>query len=298
MIAALCVFVLLTLPAGAADTQKEIDALAAQLIALPAYCPSEAVAPAPDLTVMLRPVGQTAWALSLAGRHDNARRLAEFALKASGSAKAAKRPPGSLPAEVRLDGAPSTPRCFVDAHAVSAALEAAWRYAAGIEPKTGAAWLAQWWPQINACAEFIVNWSRGPRGEPYPAYEPACGRDAGGPFESPGALLGVMCAQNLAQLAGRSVPETWQQRRDALEILVRTTDFTDALRATRTPWGLAQLRGILPEEHPLWLAPTLAGEATRTARETAWDVPSDPAQQIIVRKAPRPGAQAAPPTGK
>lgn len=239
--------------------------------------------PPGDASLTLREVGQITWALELSGHGTEAEKLAEFGLRALDQSKDAERPAGSVPPAVQASGKSRLPRCYVDAHAVSAILEGAWRHASAMEQRAGSNWAARWWPQIAAGGDFVVNWTRGPRGEPYPAFEPALGRDAGGAFESPGALLGVLCAQNLAQLAGKPVPETWQQRREALEILVRTTDFTDALRAPRVPWGCADLRGILPAPHPFWLAQVILQGEPHAAREAAASGDS-PASQIIRAK--------------
>lgn len=268
------------LAATVCRAEGDLGSLAARLLVTPSRVPAESA----SVVIPLRDVGQTVWALQLAGRPQEAQAVAEFALRALDGAKNAGRPVGSLPPQVNSRGESSLPRCYVDAQAVSAALEAAWRLASAMPAPARNAWLQEWWPRIAAAAEFVVGWTRGPRGEPYPAYDPGVNHDMGGAFESPGALLGVVCAQNLAQLAGQAVPETWQQRREALEILVRTTDFTDATRATRPPWGLPNLRGILPEEHPLWLAPTNSGDTIQSARIAAWPANRDTAQEIIALK--------------
>ena len=139
----------------------------------------------------------------------------------------------------------------------------------------------------------MVGWTRGARGEPYAAYDPALGRDVGGARESMGALLGIMCAQALAETAGKDVPETWTQRREALEILVRTTDFSAGDLA---PWGPAQLRGILPDDHPLWNVKLRDAGTMWTVRALAWREPSteglpweqQPEQVLIAILGPRP----------
>lgn len=272
--------VLFLLPAAALGAENDLGTLTTQLLATPSLVPVETS----DHALALRDVGQTVWALQLADRPREAQAVAEFALRALDNAKGTGRPLGSLPPEVNGRGESRLPRCYVDAQAVSATLEAAWRLASAMPAPARSTWLKEWWPRIAIAADFTVGWTRGPRGEPYPAYDPALRHDLGGAFEAPGALLGVFCAQNLAQLAGQSVPETWQQRREALEILVRTTDFTDATRATRPPWGLPNLRGILPEDHPLWLAPTSDGENIQPARLAAWPIARDTAPKIIALK--------------
>lgn len=230
----------------------------------------------------VRELGQRVWAHTLERRMTGAKALAELGLNAVGIAEKQGRPAGSLPPTLREDGGTDAPRYLVDAQAVSAALEAAYRYVSALPEHEREAWLTAWWPRIEAAGSFVVGWTRGARGEPYPAWDPRFARDVGGPREAPGALLGVACAQELAGMAEKTAPDTWRQRREALEILVRTTDYTDGGRPDAVPpWGLPQLRGILPEEHPLWNARVRAGAEEMTAREWAWRDTGAPEQAVI-----------------
>jgi len=234
----------------------------------------------------VRDFGQIVWALVLADELNVARTVTELGLRAVDLAKASGRPAGALPPTLRADGTTQDPRYLVDAQAVAAVLEAAARYANALPEGARGAWLDPWWPQIAAAANFVAGWSRGPRGAPFPAYDPRYGRDIGGVRESMGALLAIICAQELAALGGKLVPETWQQRRNALEALVRTTDFRDNGRGdTNIPWGIRQLRGILAEDHPLWASKL----GNSTVRDYAWLTPgvSEPAQMLIAFLAPR-----------
>ncbi len=236
----------------------------------------------------VRDFGQTVWALTLSGEMAVARNLVEVGLNAVDKAEPSGRPRGSLPPTLRADGTSDDPRYLVDAQGVSAVLEAASRYVAALPEGERAAWLNKWWKQLEAAGSFVIRWTSGLRGNPFPAYDPRYARDVGGVRESMGALLGTICAQELAARAGKSVPETWQQRRDALEALVRTTDFSDGGRAdASTPWGSQQLRGILPESHPLWVARV----GTTSIREYAWGPPSaDNPAQILISALARPAS--------
>ena len=231
----------------------------------------------------VRDFGQTTWALLLAGQPQVARDLVEVGLVAVGKARDTGRPTGALPPTLRADGSTADPRYLVDAQAVAALLEAATRYAIAIPDAERGPWLQQWWPQIAEAGEFLVGWTRGPRGAPYPAYDPRVGRDVGGTREAIGTLLGVTCAQRLAELAGKAVPETWAQRREALETLVRTTDFSDTVHSY-LPWGARQARGLFPEDHPIWSAQTgpEEGRATLRALSEMAPEPGDHSQVLIL----------------
>lgn len=291
MIAALCITIG-TLLAQAPATPPEVPGLTQRLLGMPGKCPTALSQDARTNPVPLRALGQVVWALELAGQGAEAAKLAEFGLESLELDARAERPRGSVAPVVSGGGKATLPRCYVDAHAVSAVLEATCRHAAGLPKPAKRAWVERWWPNIEAGTEFVVGWSRGARGEPFPAFEPMLGRDSGGPREAMGALLGVACAQLLAEAAGKEIPTTWVQRRQALEILVRTTDFTLGERA---PWGPTEMRGILPEDHPLWNAKLRDGGAIWTVRLLAWRDPGtgglrweeQPEQVIIALLAPR-----------
>lgn len=228
----------------------------------------------------VREFGQTVWALTLAGELPTAQRIVELGLAAAGTAAGSGRPAGALPPTLHADGSTDDPRYRVDAQAVAAVLEATARYVDALPEADRLGWLNKWWKEIELAGSFVIGWTYGPRGAPFPAYDPRYGRDVGGVRESMGALLATICAQELAAVAGKTVPETWQQRRDALEALVRTTDFRDGGRAiVNLPWGAAQLRGILSEDHPVWEY----GLGDTTVREYAWrqPQPNEPAQLLI-----------------
>lgn len=236
--------------------------------------------PADIANLLVRDFGQTAWALILSGEMTVARNLVELGLGAVKSSGQTGRPAGALPPTLHADGTTRDPRFMADAQAVASLLEAALRYAEALPGTSRKTWLDQWWNEISLASTFVIGWTRGARGAPFPAYDPRFGRDVGGARESMGALLATMCAQRLAEMADRSVPETWQQRRDALEALVRTTDFSDNGRAiVNLPWGCRHLRGILPEQHPLWNFHI--GETT--VRERAWrSAASNEPEQVLI----------------
>jgi len=289
MISGLC----FSIVALCAQPPAEVPGLTQRLLGMPEKTPTALAEDARTAAIPLRALGQTIWALTLAGQETEAGKLAEFGLNALETNAQAERPRGSVAPEVLGDTKAALPRCFMDAHAVSAVLEATWRHASSLPEAARAPWIERNWSKIEAGAEFVVGWTRGARGEPYAAYEPALGRDSGGPCESMGALVGVLCAQALAEAAGKHVPETWKQRREALEILVRTTDFG---ASSSTPWGPADLRGILPDDHPLWNAKLRDAGAEWTVRSMAWREPStlgprweqQPEQVLIALLAPRP----------
>ena len=289
MISSLCI----TLVALWAQPPAEVPGLTQRLLGMPEKTPTALADDVRSAAVPLRTLGQTVWALTLAGQETEAGKLAEFGLSALETTAQAERPNGSVAPEVLGDAKAVLPRCFMDAHAVSAVLEATWRHASSLPEAARAPWIERNWPKIEAGADFVVGWTRGARGEPYAAYEPTLGHDSGGPRESMGALLGVLCAQALAEAAGKDLPETWTQRREALEILVRTTDFSASMSA---PWGPAALRGILPDDHPLWNTKVRDAGAEWTVRSLAWREPSalgprwehQPEQVLIALLAPKP----------
>lgn len=295
MIGALCFSVVAFL---AQPTAPEAAGLAQRLLGMPDKVPTAMAEDQRPADFALRGIGQTVWALTLAGQGAEAGKLAEFGLGCLELDARAERPQGSVAPVVDGKGRARLPRCYADAHAVAAILEGAWRHAASLPDTTRQAWLERWWNPIAGGAEFVVGWTRGARGEPFAAYDPGEDRDTGGPREALGALVGVACAQALAEAAGKPVPEAWTQRRQALEILVRTTDFS---AGQRVPWGPQDLRGVVPDDHPLWNARLREGNAEWTLRQYAWREPSpngprwesQPEQVLIALLAPRPAEAAA-----
>jgi len=230
--------------------------------------PAAGFSPGGRGAIQARPAAWAMLALDAAGEKAAALGVLQGLCLAIRADTATDLPVGALPWAFLADGSAVGPRYIEDANAVAWLLGGAWHFwqAHASDTQMRRAYLALW-PKLAQATEYLVAWTLGRQGAPYPSYAPVEGRDVANARSNLLAYMGLQSARALAESLDRRVPATWLQRLEGVEVLLRMEHLAGGAPSPLDPSLAFFLDGILPKEHPLRGARFAFADATHSLAE-------------------------------
>ena len=189
----------------------------------------------------------TAWmvaGLCLTGNFEAAQSALNFIGRQTRATHHSNLPVGNIPQRIHPDGTPNSPHYQIHIEPTTWYLSAVWHLVEKLPPDQQKDYLETQWESISLAADFLSHWEHPDPTILLPTYDPDLGYDRVKNSTSLFTLMGLDCATHVAELLGRTPPESWSTQRRTLETRIRSIHNNDP-----APWPMDPHNAWWIKEH-------------------------------------------------